>query len=246
MKVADERETESSSSSSSKRQECSKSAKSAENAESRLASPAGDAVSFSISRDAHNNCATLEAAGRCRPPRTGRGSEQQPRLSAAHRAPATAGGSWRCERESFRNRSLALSVPSKRQHTCPACPTGCVNTVEWSPCGTLLASGSDDMAIKFWSWQTGAQVLSFDSGCAVRPLPPGAPGGQAHTGWVLLFGCMLPCYILSMQVQRSQPAIQLSRQTCMHGHWRLSPRPTRLPAQAPQQRSPGSHLAGFE
>lgn len=98
------------------------------------------------------------------------------------------------------------------------------------------------MAIKFWSWQTGAQVLSFDSGCAAAAGRP----RRARGGCYFSDACMLPCYMLSMQVQRSQPAIQLSRKTCMHGHCRLSPRPTRLPAQAPQQRIPGSHLAGFE
>ena len=36
---------------------------------------------------------------------------------------------------------------------------GCVNTVAFTPSGDGLVSGSDDLDIKFWNWQTGLHVF---------------------------------------------------------------------------------------
>lgn len=37
---------------------------------------------------------------------------------------------------------------------------GCVNTVAFTPSGERLVSGSDDLYINIWDWQTGAQYAS--------------------------------------------------------------------------------------
>ncbi|CAL5378055.1 unnamed protein product [Camellia sinensis] len=41
---------------------------------------------------------------------------------------------------------------------------GCVNTVSFSADGDILVSGSDDMRVILWDWQTGRVKLSFHSG----------------------------------------------------------------------------------
>lgn len=41
--------------------------------------------------------------------------------------------------------------------------TGCVNAINFSPCGSLLASGSDDLKIVVWKWMEQRPLASFDS-----------------------------------------------------------------------------------
>lgn len=41
---------------------------------------------------------------------------------------------------------------------------GCVNCINFSPDGGLLASGSDDLKVIIWDWNRGKPVTSFDSG----------------------------------------------------------------------------------
>ena len=41
---------------------------------------------------------------------------------------------------------------------------GCVNCINFSPDGGLLASGSDDLKVIMWDWSRGTPVTSFDSG----------------------------------------------------------------------------------
>lgn len=41
---------------------------------------------------------------------------------------------------------------------------GCVNTVQFSPSGELLVSGSDDRCIVFWDWAAKVKRLHYDSG----------------------------------------------------------------------------------
>lgn len=40
---------------------------------------------------------------------------------------------------------------------------GCVNSLNFNSSGTLLASGSDDLKINLWNWQTGKLVQSIAS-----------------------------------------------------------------------------------
>lgn len=40
---------------------------------------------------------------------------------------------------------------------------GCVNSLNFHPNGTLLASGSDDLNVVIWDWPTGKPVVSFDT-----------------------------------------------------------------------------------
>ncbi|KAI6646603.1 DDB1- and CUL4-associated factor 8-like [Oopsacas minuta] len=40
---------------------------------------------------------------------------------------------------------------------------GCVNAINFSPCGTLLASGSDDLNIVVWKWMERRPFLTFDT-----------------------------------------------------------------------------------
>lgn len=40
---------------------------------------------------------------------------------------------------------------------------GCVNAINFSPCGTLLASGSDDLNIVIWKWMEQRPLLTFDT-----------------------------------------------------------------------------------
>ncbi|KAG8092426.1 hypothetical protein GUJ93_ZPchr0012g19889 [Zizania palustris] len=42
--------------------------------------------------------------------------------------------------------------------------TGCVNTVGFNADGDTLLSGSDDLTVMLWDWDTGAVKLQFDSG----------------------------------------------------------------------------------
>ena len=55
---------------------------------------------------------------------------------------------------------------------------GCVNTVAFTPCGTKLISGSDDLQIKLWDWQKqDALCASWESGhwsnvFQARVIPP--------------------------------------------------------------------------
>lgn len=41
---------------------------------------------------------------------------------------------------------------------------GCVNAVEFDSTGDLLVSGSDDLHVKFWNWETSTEKLSYPSG----------------------------------------------------------------------------------
>lgn len=42
---------------------------------------------------------------------------------------------------------------------------GCVNTVSFSPeDSNILVSGSDDLTVKLWAWQTGREICTIDSG----------------------------------------------------------------------------------
>lgn len=40
---------------------------------------------------------------------------------------------------------------------------GCVNTVSFNADGDILVSGSDDMRVILWNWETGQVKLSFHS-----------------------------------------------------------------------------------
>lgn len=40
---------------------------------------------------------------------------------------------------------------------------GCVNSLNFHPDGSLLASGSDDLKVVLWDWKMGNPLLSFDS-----------------------------------------------------------------------------------
>ena len=40
---------------------------------------------------------------------------------------------------------------------------GCVNAINFSPCGTLLASGSDDLTIVVWKWMERRPLYTFDT-----------------------------------------------------------------------------------
>lgn len=40
---------------------------------------------------------------------------------------------------------------------------GCVNSLNFHPDGSLLASGSDDLKVALWDWKLGNPVLLFDS-----------------------------------------------------------------------------------
>ena len=42
--------------------------------------------------------------------------------------------------------------------------SGCVNAIHFNETGNRLASGSDDLDIYVWDWQTGKKQLSFKSG----------------------------------------------------------------------------------
>lgn len=41
--------------------------------------------------------------------------------------------------------------------------TGCVNSINFHPNGTLLASGSDDLEIVIWDWKMGNPLMSYES-----------------------------------------------------------------------------------
>lgn len=41
---------------------------------------------------------------------------------------------------------------------------GCVNDLNFNSCGSLLASGSDDLDIIVWDWQNQRKKFSFESG----------------------------------------------------------------------------------
>lgn len=40
---------------------------------------------------------------------------------------------------------------------------GCVNSLNFHPDGTLLASGSDDLKVVVWDWKIGKPLLSFET-----------------------------------------------------------------------------------
>lgn len=40
---------------------------------------------------------------------------------------------------------------------------GCVNSLNFHPNGSLLASGSDDLQVVVWDWKFGTALLSFDT-----------------------------------------------------------------------------------
>lgn len=40
---------------------------------------------------------------------------------------------------------------------------GCVNSLNFHPNGSLLASGSDDLKVVIWDWKLGKSLLSFDT-----------------------------------------------------------------------------------
>lgn len=40
---------------------------------------------------------------------------------------------------------------------------GCVNSLNFHPDGTLLASGSDDLKVIIWDWKNGKSLLSFET-----------------------------------------------------------------------------------
>lgn len=44
---------------------------------------------------------------------------------------------------------------------------GCVNTVAFTPSGDGLVSGSDDLDIKLWNWQTG--LRGFQGSASAHP-----------------------------------------------------------------------------
>ena len=41
---------------------------------------------------------------------------------------------------------------------------GCVNTLSFNSGGDVLISGSDDLRVILWDWETGRVKLSFNSG----------------------------------------------------------------------------------
>lgn len=41
---------------------------------------------------------------------------------------------------------------------------GCVNCINFSPSGQLLASGSDDLQVVLWDWVKGTKMAKFESG----------------------------------------------------------------------------------
>lgn len=40
---------------------------------------------------------------------------------------------------------------------------GCVNSLNFHPNGSLLASGSDDLNVVIWDWPTGKDLLTFET-----------------------------------------------------------------------------------
>lgn len=40
---------------------------------------------------------------------------------------------------------------------------GCVNSLNFHPDGTLLASGSDDLKVVIWDWKNGKSLLTFET-----------------------------------------------------------------------------------
>ena len=59
---------------------------------------------------------------------------------------------------------------------------GCVNCINFSAGGELLASGSDDLQIVLWDWQRGAPVSKFET------------GHVANVFQVLALVCLLVCH----------------------------------------------------
>lgn len=41
---------------------------------------------------------------------------------------------------------------------------GCVNALNFSPCGTFLASGSDDLKVIIWDWAKGEEYHVIETG----------------------------------------------------------------------------------